>query len=120
MKTTREQATTNQLLKKKKLVDREQATWIKEFDELRTTSMEEDSVVVISNQDAETVKDFIEHLLEKEEGKHIKIYRWLCGYFDFPIREEGDGAYYWRSHLRNKLKKIGISTLRNSKGGKQK
>ena len=64
--------------------------------------------------------DYIEHLLEKEEGKHIKIYRWLCGYFDFPIREEGDGAYYWRSHLRNKLKKIGISTLRNSKGGKQK
>jgi len=61
------------------------------------------------------LEQFIEHLLEKEEGKHIKIYRWLCGYFDFPIREEGDGAYYWRSHLRNKLKKIGISTLKNSK-----
>lgn len=53
---------------------------------------------------------------EAERNKHIEIYRWLCGYHDFPERLEGMGAYWWRSHLMQKLLEIGIKSL--SKGTK--
>lgn len=38
----------------------------------------------------------------------IDIFKWLLGYTDFPQRQEGEGQYYWRTHLREKLKAIGI------------
>lgn len=38
----------------------------------------------------------------------ISIFKWLLGYTDFPDRKEGEPAYYWRKHLREKLKYIGI------------
>ena len=46
-----------------------------------------------------------------ERSKHTEIYRWLCGYYDFPERLKGMGAYWWRSHLMEKLRQIGIKEL---------
>lgn len=48
---------------------------------------------------------------QEERKKHIEIYRWLVGYYDFPERQDGMGAYWWRSHLMDKLKNIGIEAL---------
>lgn len=48
---------------------------------------------------------------QEEREKHIEIYRWLVGYYDFPERQDGMGAYWWRSHLMDKLKNIGIEAL---------
>ncbi len=38
--------------------------------------------------------------------EHKKIFKWLLGYKDFPQRKEGEGAYYWRIHLRTKLRSL--------------
>lgn len=38
----------------------------------------------------------------------MDVLEWLHGYNDFPERGEKEGAYYWRTHLRNKLSQIGI------------
>ena len=38
----------------------------------------------------------------------LKLMAWLLGYTDFPERKEGDGPYYWRTHLREKIKAMGI------------
>ena len=39
------------------------------------------------------------------------ILRWLFGYTDFPMRKDGEGAYWWRTYLREKLKKNGLYHL---------
>jgi hypothetical protein len=80
--------------------------------------------LIIGKEDVEPLLDFFVKELstiasksaEAERNKHIEIYRWLCGYYDFPERLEGIGAYWWRSHLMQKLLEIGIKTL--SKGTK--
>lgn len=36
------------------------------------------------------------------------IFRWLLGYENFPERKEGEGAYWWRKELRERLKKLNI------------
>lgn len=38
-----------------------------------------------------------------------EIFRWLLGYTDFRQREEGEGAYWWRKELRERLKAININ-----------
>jgi len=43
------------------------------------------------------------------EKELIEVFKWLLGYYDFPEPPpEGRPRYYWRSHLRDKLKEIGI------------
>lgn len=45
-------------------------------------------------------------LISKEtldSRKVIKIFRWLLS--NLPPRPEGSGTYYWRSFLRDKIKK---------------
>lgn len=39
----------------------------------------------------------------------IEIFKWLLGYYNFPERKEGDGAYWWRRELRRRLAAIGFS-----------
>jgi hypothetical protein len=39
----------------------------------------------------------------------IEIFKWLLGYYDFPERKKGEGAYWWRVELRKKLSEIGFS-----------
>lgn len=46
--------------------------------------------------------------LQAEKEKHMEIFRWLLGYTDFPAKQEGDGDYYWRKGLRQKLESTGI------------
>jgi hypothetical protein len=42
-------------------------------------------------------------------GEVANIFRWLLGIAgDFPLREEGQGDYYWRKHLHDKLKDADI------------
>lgn len=36
-----------------------------------------------------------------------EVVRWALGYSDFPARREGEPAFYWRTHLRNKLNDFG-------------
>lgn len=38
----------------------------------------------------------------------LKLIAWLLGYNDFPERKEGEGPHYWRTHLREKIKAMGI------------
>lgn len=48
----------------------------------------------------------------KKKNKQLKeLLIWLLGYTDFPQRKEGEGAYYWRKHLRKKLKEQGIEIV---------
>lgn len=65
----------------------------------------------LSNQ-REELAQATKEAVEAERTKHIEIYRWLCGYYDFPERGKF-GAYWWRSHLMQKLKNIGIDSLTN-------
>lgn len=46
--------------------------------------------------------------LQKGNGELKEIMIWLLGYNDFPAKGASDGNYYWRSHLRKKLKHIGV------------
>lgn len=48
----------------------------------------------------------------EDEARHIEIYRWLLGHDDFPARQEGQGMYYWRTPLREKLLEMGIDADR--------
>lgn len=45
---------------------------------------------------------------EEERERYAGIFSWLLGLAPegFPERQEGEGAYYWRSHLRQKLEKL--------------
>jgi hypothetical protein len=36
------------------------------------------------------------------------IFEWLLGYTDFRQREQGEGAYWWRKELRNRIDEAGI------------
>lgn len=45
--------------------------------------------------------------IEKQEKQTRSVFRWLLGYTNFPIRG-ASGPYYWRTHLRAKIKKLGI------------
>ena len=47
-------------------------------------------------------------LPQLEPNKHIEIYKWLLGYGDFPLKKDGEGNFYWRKHLRDKLADIGM------------
>ncbi len=49
--------------------------------------------------------------LEGQAEEFKKILRWLLGYESFPKRKDGEGAYYWRKHLRDKLNKAGFAEL---------
>jgi hypothetical protein len=40
----------------------------------------------------------------------IEVFKWLLGYYDFPERKGGDGAYWWRKELRLKLNEIGFAS----------
>ena len=41
------------------------------------------------------------------EDEYQEIFDWLDGRGeDFPERKEGEGAYYWRNHLRQKLQSL--------------
>jgi hypothetical protein len=52
-------------------------------------------------------KRWIRQFAFADRDKQIKeIFQWLLGYYHFPPRGEFDGAYWWRSHLREKLKEI--------------
>ena len=42
----------------------------------------------------------------KTESKYRAIFEWLDGLTDFPERKEGEGAYYWRKHLREKIESL--------------
>lgn len=59
----------------------------------------------------------LEKLVSVKFAEVMKIFRWLFGYNNFPTRKENEGAYYWRSHLRKKLYRIGINKemIENSK-----
>jgi len=46
--------------------------------------------------------------INNEKSQVIKIFKWLLGYKSFPKRKDGDGLYWWRKELRNKLNKIGV------------
>lgn len=42
-------------------------------------------------------------------NQQMEVFKWLLGYYDFPEPPEtGRPRYYWRTHLRDKLKEIGI------------
>lgn len=47
-------------------------------------------------------------ILNKKVSAANDAFIWLLGYTDFPERQEGDGSYYWRSLLFNKLKDSGF------------
>lgn len=34
------------------------------------------------------------------------LHLWSLGHFGFPMRQDGDGAYWWRKELRQKLNEI--------------
>jgi hypothetical protein len=38
----------------------------------------------------------------------IEVMKYMCGYTDFPGLQEGQGAFYWRSILREKMREIGV------------
>ncbi len=40
-----------------------------------------------------------------------EIFLWLLGHRDFPERQEGDGAYWWRKELRMKLALQGMAFI---------
>lgn len=42
------------------------------------------------------------------ESAVMPVFQWLLGYMDFPKREAGEGAFWWRKHLRRELIKAGI------------
>ena len=45
--------------------------------------------------------------VEKERAEYDAIFRWLFGEEgEFPERQPGQGAYYWRSQLRKRLEAI--------------
>jgi|GEM_PF-5157468 len=46
--------------------------------------------------------------IEALRTKNNDVYAWLFGYTDFPMRKEGEGAYWWRKYLRDKLTELGI------------
>lgn len=62
--------------------------------------------------------EFVLALLDEREKKHIDIYRWLLGYTNFRSRNDGEGAYYWRTELIKKLPKRILAQLSQSKEGK--
>ena len=39
----------------------------------------------------------------------LSVIKYMCGYTDFPERQEGQGVYYWRTILREKFEEIGVS-----------
>lgn len=43
-----------------------------------------------------------------ERARVREIFLWLLGYSDFPERKLGDGTYWWRKELRQKLKAIDL------------
>lgn len=46
---------------------------------------------------------------EKEIENMREVFKWLMGYYDFPeTPAEGRPRYYWRPHLEQKLKEIGL------------
>lgn len=55
--------------------------------------------------------------VEERDYKYNQIILWLLGYHDFPERAKGEGAYYWRTHLINKLKNFGLWSEALSKKG---
>jgi hypothetical protein len=44
-----------------------------------------------------------------DRAEVIEIFRWLLGSDDFPYRKEGEGMFYWRDELLQKLNDIGIT-----------
>jgi hypothetical protein len=58
----------------------------------------------------EPCKAFLLNSLKKARRQNTKIHviiKWLLGEFgDFPVRQEGEGAYYWRDELRKRLEKL--------------
>jgi hypothetical protein len=98
--------------------------WMKEFDErvisaaleagfMLSTAYGQDASKLMPCSDSSTLKKFAQILLAENtkevEERHEQIYRWLLGYEDFPQRGKLDGAYYWRNHLRSKLREHGIA-----------
>lgn len=47
-----------------------------------------------------------ESTLLEVEGKYKEIFSWLNGEPDFRERAEGEGAYWWRNELRDRLAKL--------------
>jgi hypothetical protein len=43
-----------------------------------------------------------------KEETVMEVFRWLLGYSDFPINEDGKSPYYWRPELRKKMAELGI------------
>lgn len=81
---------------------------MKEVDELPTNSSKSEAdvntseaVALIQKQEREEVEEIIVAYEKQNE-----IFRWLLGYEDFPERKAGEGAYWWRKPLREKLNKI--------------
>lgn len=53
------------------------------------------------SSETEVLREMVNNMLE--------VFKWLLGHYDFPEPPaEGRPRYYWRSHLQDKLKDIGI------------
>ena len=69
---------------------------------------------LFSNQNKRLNEAFEEKMnraLERQREEIKGVIEWLLGYKDFPQRQEGEGAYYWRSYLRKKLEKTEFADI---------
>lgn len=66
-----------------------------------TVGVTSEALALIQKQEREEVEEIIVAYEKQNE-----IFRWLLGYEDFPERKAGEGAYWWRKPLREKLNKI--------------
>ena len=66
------------------------------------------TITPISKEEREVIDAAVEYRVPQPT---LEIFSWLLGYTDFPERQTGQGAYWWRSVLREKLKDVGIKVL---------
>lgn len=64
---------------------------------------------------ADALAEEIESYARQQNEELYKIFEWLLGYHNFPEREDGQGVYYWRTHLRSMLENTGFDEWIESK-----
>lgn len=71
---------------------------------LRSISYKQGAFLVLQQYKERTEK------VPQQQLEEVKnVFRWLLGLGeDFPNRQDGDGSYFWRKHLRAKLEAIKI------------
>lgn len=107
---------------KQKVIETFKEEWIKYFGKL-ADSKERDGYFVLGflisvlneiKEDKKPIEPTAVKASITQQIEMLKIFTWLSGYniegiSDFPEKKDGEqGNYYWRSHMREYLKKTGI------------